>query len=113
MKIDITRPVKTRAGEPVEIISDRGRAVSELSGRAYNLIGYIGNSRVTQIWTADGKYDARSDTPRMNDLVQECELWVNVYPGCHGVYPTKDAAMGAQSTPIARIRVPYTPGQFD
>jgi hypothetical protein len=57
--IDITKPVRTRDGTPVEIISDKGRD-------PYTLVGYIGNGRELDEWAADGAY--LPGTKSNNDL---------------------------------------------
>jgi hypothetical protein len=57
--IDITKPVRTREGTPVEIISDKGR-------EPYPLVGYIGNGRELDEWAADGAY--LTGTKSNNDL---------------------------------------------
>jgi len=57
--IDITKPVMTRDGTPVEIISDKGR-------EPYTLVGYIGNGRELDEWAADGAY--LPGTKSNNDL---------------------------------------------
>jgi hypothetical protein len=65
--IDITKPVRTREGTPVEIISDKGR-------EPYTLVGYIGNGRELDEWAADGAY--LPGTKRNNDLENyEPEPW--------------------------------------
>jgi hypothetical protein len=57
--IDITKPVRTKCGDHVEIISDKGR-------EPYTLVGYIGNGRELDEWAADGAYLA--GTKSNNDL---------------------------------------------
>jgi hypothetical protein len=57
--IDITKPVRTRDGTPVEIISNKGR-------EPYTLVGYIGNNRELDEWAADGAY--LTGTKSNNDL---------------------------------------------
>jgi hypothetical protein len=65
--IDITKPVRTRDGTPVEIISNKGR-------EPYTLVGYIGNGRELDEWAADGAY--LTGTKSNNDLENyEPEPW--------------------------------------
>lgn len=111
MKIDINKPVKTRDGRSVTLISDKGRKVG-VSGATYPLVGYVGDSKGLTTWTADGAWNA-AEGPTDHDLIQECEVWVNVYKDRVGVFHSKAEAEGGTSTVIARVRVPYTPGQFD
>lgn len=107
-KIDPKRPVFTRSGEPVEIISTAGRSPD---GDHRPLIGYVADDRDTLSWSEYGKF--AGDAAHVFDLVQPCELWVNIYESCTATFPTKDAALRATKQPIARIKVAYTPGQFD
>jgi hypothetical protein len=53
--IDITKPIRTRDGTTVDIVSDKGRDV-------FPLLGYIGTSRELDKWTLDGKYYGPNST---------------------------------------------------
>jgi len=103
-KIDPKRPVFTRSGEPVKIISTEGR----YPGRP--IVGYVGDDTELLNWSECGHF---LSGPGGLDLVQPCELWVNIYDTCTATFPNKDAALRATKQPIARIKVAYTPGQFD
>lgn len=106
--IDPKLPVFTRDGRPVQIITTEGRHPD------FPIIGYVGVERGTTCWAADGAYVAQSSRPHPLDLVQHREVWVNIYDESFlAVFPTKEAAQRSTKTPVARIRVPYTPGQFD
>jgi hypothetical protein len=77
--IDITKPVRTRDGTPVEIISDKGR-------EPYTLVGYIGNGRELDEWAADGAY--LPGTKSNNDLENykpepqpDADSWIPHIPG--------------------------------
>lgn len=105
-KIDPKLPVFTRGGTSVEIITTTGRK------RDRPIVGYIGSNSEVTYWTQDGAYDITGFDTSL-DLVQPCELWVNIYDSCTATFPTKDAALRATKQPIARIKVAYTPGQFD
>lgn len=104
-KIDPKLPLFTRSGRPVKIISTEGRYPDR------PIVGYIG-AWTTDLssWHEDGTFHCE---PGPYDLVQPCELWVNVYDTCFATFPSKDAALQAMKRPIARVKVPYTPGQFD
>jgi hypothetical protein len=106
-KIDPKLPVRTRDGRPVQIITTEGRSPG------LPVVGYIGDARNLTYWDADGKWRpgiAQHD----RDLMQDREVWVNIYnEDFLAVFPTKEAAQRSTKTPIARVRVPYTPGQFD
>lgn len=102
--IDITKPVKTRGGLPVTIISDKGRGDCPL-------VGYVGDSKSLVTWARDGTYLPGCGS-NMN-LVQESEVWANVYAdGTIVAYHSKEYAKMLE-VPIARVRMPYITGQFD
>jgi hypothetical protein len=79
--IDITKPVMTRDGTPVEIISDKLRD-------AFSLLGYIGTSRELDKWTPDGSYYGPNSTSSL-DLVNyepqpkqpDADSWIPHIPG--------------------------------
>jgi len=106
-KINPELPVRTRDGRPVQIITTRGRDAG------CPIIGYVGDASNLTYWGADGKW--RPGIAQNNlDLIQDREVWVNIYDQDFlAVFPTKEAAQRSTKTPIARVRVPYTPGQFD
>lgn len=106
-KIDPKLPVRTREGQPVQIITTKGRNPHE------RVIGYIGDDINIAGWRDDGKY-LPSGAEHEYDLIQDREVWVNIYnEDFLAVFATKEAAQRSTKTPIARVRVPYTPGQFD
>lgn len=106
-KIDPKLPVRTRDGRPVQIIATEGRKAN------WPIVGYIGDSSDLVHWRHDGA-KLSEGTPHPQDLMQDREVWVNIYdPDFLAVFPTKEAAQRSTKTPIARVRVPYTPGQFD
>lgn len=104
-KIDPKRPVFTRNGEPVEIISTAGRR------HGLTILGYVGDDSVLLSWAEDGSF-SQGSTGEL-DLVQPCEVWLNIYDSGTATFPTKEAALQATKQPIARVKVAYTPGQFD
>lgn len=107
-KIDPKLPVFTRDGRPVQIITMDGRS------KFYPILGYVGDAGVISSWTIEGKQHCSNDEPGPFDLIQHREVWVNIYEQEFlAVFPTKEAAQRSHKAPIARVRVPYTPGQFD
>lgn len=107
-KIDPKLPVRTRDGRPVQIVTMDGRS------KWYPILGYVGDADVMNSWTIEGKSPCHNDEPDPLDLIQDREVWVNIYEQEFlAVFPTKEAAQRSHKTPIARVRVPYTPGQFD
>lgn len=106
-KIDPKLPVRTRDGRPVQIITTEGRT------KDWPIMGYIGDNTELVLWKPTGLARS-SDQESPQDLIQDREVWVNIYDQDFlAVFPSKDAAMRSTKTPIARVRVPYTPGQFD
>ena len=103
-KIDPNLPVFTRSGRPVKIITTEGRCPDR------PIVGYIGACTDLSSWHEDGGFHRESGP---YDLVQPSELWVNIYDSFIATFPTKEVAMRATKQPIARIKVAYTPGQFD
>lgn len=107
MVIDPKLPVFTRDGRPVQIITTDGR------NKDYPVVGYTGGNQNLTHWTADGRI-FKGDHTHPDDLIQHREVWVNIYDQEFlAVFPSKEAAQRSTKTPIARVRVPYTPGQFD
>lgn len=109
-KIDPKLPVRTRDGRPVQIITTEGRTPLT------PIMGYIDNSVHVSMWTAEGRamIRAHSHVEHHLDLIQDREVWVNIYnEDFLAVFATKEAAQRSTKTPIARVRVPYKPGQFD
>jgi hypothetical protein len=60
--IDYTKPVQTRNGLEVEIITTKGRGDQPV-------IGYIGKSDVTETWGVDGMYFEHGCGESISDLV--------------------------------------------
>lgn len=60
-KLDLTKPVQTRSGIPVTLISTKGREL-------FPFIGYIGESRDISSWDENGRVDpfCVSSTDLMN-----------------------------------------------
>lgn len=104
-KINPELPVRTRDGRPVQIITTKGRIYER------PIMGYIGDDMHVSLWDANG---GAGPCEHDLDLIQDREVWVNIYDQDFlAVFPTKEAAQRSTKTPIARVRVPYTPGQFD
>ncbi len=74
LAIDFTRPVRTRTTrQPVEIITTRARHP------VYKVHGYIGDDQVITVFTLDGRL-SENGLPFLENVPQEHQLWVNVYP---------------------------------
>lgn len=110
-KIDITRPVKTRSGHEVVILSDKGVT----PGRP--LVGQwqrkeTGDWSTPCTWSPNGQYANTGDSDL--DLVQELEFWVVLRGnGNAAVYRGPMFAGYLCSSDKAVIRVPYQLGQRD
>lgn len=109
----------TRDGRRARVYAVDGVAPYVVHGATYNRDMCAWED---DIWMADGKYhEGRGERPR--DLLPlKCVMWVNVYEeqptGALFVrgYPSHLCALNARhaNAPcIARVRVEFTPGQFD
>lgn len=107
-KIDPKLPIRTRDGRPVTILTTEARDL------VWTILGYIGDSHRVEKWRADGSYCMAVGSEDPKDLVQDREVWVNIYDQEFlAVFSSKEAAQRSHKQPVARVRVPYTPGQFD
>tara|TARA_R110000822_G_scaffold301108_1_gene424778 strand:- start:5487 stop:5840 length:354 start_codon:yes stop_codon:yes gene_type:complete len=112
MTIDFTKPVQTKCGQPVEIISTTARG-------AFPIVGYIGDFVEIQRWDSKGikfGYGDGGDLENILEYTQEKKvMYVNVYmDGSSRVCDLKEEAIKLQSEKcIACVRVEYTEGQFD
>lgn len=86
--IDFTKPLRTKSGQKVEIISSKGR----FPGFPY--LGYIGDDSILTFWALNGqaagcKYiDGLENVPSYHME----KRWVNVYTGYNQIYKTKESA---------------------
>jgi hypothetical protein len=88
-KIDITKKYKTRSGEAVRLVSDKGNG-------KFPFIGLTGDDSTPLSWTKEGYWNA-DITPNYLDLIEVKEpkvlkCWVNFYPGCTTSHSTKEEA---------------------
>jgi hypothetical protein len=112
MKIDTTKPLKTRAGTPVAILTGSARSES------YPIVGYIGDCTGLETWTAEGKIHCGNNTPNARDLVYDVpavEAWFNCYADGRMIrYDSKETAYAsAKPGRVACIKVSYQEGQYD
>ena len=72
--IDFNKPVRTKSGEPVEIVTTEGR-------EPYPVIGYVEDSDVPECWAKDGRYKDEEVTLSLDleNIPQKRSGWVNVY----------------------------------
>lgn len=112
--IDFKKPVQTRSGSPVTILTKEARG-------KYPLIGHIGESKTLSRWDKNGKLYAGDDQERDADLINVPEkrtAYVNIVKGAKRLklYRTSQEAASAfdQDGPlIARVKIEYTEGQRD
>ena len=104
---DFTKPVQTRSGLPVTIITTEGRGY-------YPIVGYIGDCTHPDAWPKDGI----SKHGYYDDLINVPEkrvMYANMnFNHCSYLYSSRKVA-DANAAPqrIACIRVEYLEGQFD
>ena len=112
MMIDFNKPVQTRDGREVRVLCTDGPY------KDYPVVGYVISEVVVfQSWCISG---ARwPTTPSSHDdLINVPDtrvVWVNVHPVDKTTFhATREIADSwAEPDRLARIRVPYTVGQFD
>ena len=116
--IDWTKPVQTRDGTPVNILSREGRGT-------FPVIGYIGDATDVDTWTAEGKYRTNKSGPEdlMNvpEAPKQREVWLNVFKNSRGElttgisYGSRENAnfSGVADKRVGCIKVVLTEGQFD
>ena len=107
MSIDFNKPVRTKSGIPVQIITTNGR-------EPYSVVGYIGDDESPGTWTADGvlRFGSGDELDLENFKKRG---WINIYPEdagylwknwTHNIYATKtEADSFALGTRIACIEI--------
>lgn len=65
MALDRNRPVQTRCGKPVRILTWTEGA------EPYPIVGFIGDNKAPDVWTADGKFDEDQTYEHRYDLVND------------------------------------------
>lgn len=93
--IDFTKPVRTKSGEPVEIITTEGRGPCPV-------IGYVGERYVVYQWFLDGRFSVKQTETLVDleNIPQKRSGWTVVRKGYLGhrsleseaIYPTKEQA---------------------
>jgi len=115
--VDFTRPVETRDGKPVTIVTTTGRG-------DYSVLAYIGNKTSPDIFTSEGKYyaagaksnfDLRNVEPKpVTDVV-----YANVYKNEDGTlragtsFPTPEKAeAGRCQTHVGMVKITLVEGEY-
>jgi len=110
--IDFTKPLQTRDGHTVEIISTSARGPA-------SILGYIGKSERIHRWEPSGKFDSSNIDHHSLDLMNvppaKHVRYVNIYgDGQAHVHTSSDTANNqAVGGRIACVKIEYTEGQFD
>lgn len=117
--LDWDKPLQTRDGDTVTIITREGRG-------KYSVMGYIGDEDDTTHWLPDGRFFDEED-PDGRDIINvpekpvQREVWYNVFKNTEGklsigsTYESRKAAddSGVADKRVACIKVVLTEGQFD
>lgn len=113
--IDISKPVRTKSGLSVRIVSrlNNGHPIAGVLTAADGV-------QTAEQWTLDGfKIDASTPDPLdLENLPEPTKGFANVYETAGGyeldLYDTRSGAdRGARAGRIARVFLSFTPGQFD
>lgn len=110
--IDFTKPVQTKDGESVEIITTNGRGM-------YPVLGFIGDNDAPKSFTVDGVYYTGENFSYDLENVPEKEIeivrYYNIYPRftSMGYASRAEADEAASSERIGCKRVAFTEGEFD
>ena len=104
--IDPTKPLSTKEGERVELLSFKGRG-------KFTIVGYIGKSTLATSWTAEGQFCL--DGPDERDLVNLPCVYLNIYPdGIAQMFASRlDADMNATGKRVGRMCVEIKEGEYD
>lgn len=117
MTFDPKKPVQTKSGKKVSLVTTEG-----IGG--YPLIGYMGERTFPELWTKEGKLHEGCESPLdLINIPEERDVWVNVYDdGVWAPHKRKiDADIWAEAriadnksaSRIARLHIRYTVGQMD
>lgn len=110
--IDFTKPVQTKDGRPLEIVTIRGRG-------DYPVIGFIGDSTAPSTFTADGKFflgleNNNEDLENVPAKPVEIVRYFNIYEDFVMGHDTRaEADAGAEADRIGCKRVVFTGDEYD
>mgnify|MGYP001600518957 FL=1 len=112
MTFDLAKPIMTRDGQPVEIITTKGRYPE------FPIVGYIGSSEYLELWALDGSnrnVRGRADLVNVPEPKRVVDFWVNVYPDYRGNVAThttkEDANYWADDTCADCFHIRWTEGK--
>ena len=109
MTLDLTKPMQTRDGQPVEIITTKGRYPK------FPIVGYIGSFEYLELWALDGSNrvaQGRAELVNVPEPQRVVDFWVNVYPNnfdsprpfAHWTKDAADACVRENRTACIHIR---------
>ena len=114
--LDLTKPLSTRDGRPVTLITTQGR-------EPWPLVGYVMDEVSVTIWMNNGRFDvikSGRDLINIPEPKRSGEVWVSVYDSPDGGVAfayyhkkedsDKDAA-ASNPRPIARFSYKWTEGE--
>lgn len=114
--IDWDKPLQTRGGDPVTIITREGRG-------KYSVIGYIGDEDGMAQWLPDGRFfdeEGHADIINVPEKPMQKEVWFNIFKedGTLRTGHRFDTRQEADDSPsgfdrVGCIKVVLTEGQFD
>ena len=108
--LDFNKPVQTRDGRKVRVLCTDGRG-------DHPVVGYAACQNYLYSWRLSG-HRYNTDETTITDLINVPEtrvVWVNVHPVDKTTFHATQEIADSWAEPdrLARIRVPYTVGQFD
>lgn len=110
--IDFTKPIRTKGGLPVTIISIRGRG-------NHPVIGYIGEKATLYSWTPSGLVwvHGQGHENDLENVPDRIVRYLNMYEKVKFTsilhHSRLDANHDAGADRVACIRIEFEPGQFD
>lgn len=106
MTIDWSKPVQTRDGRPVEIITAKGRGDRPI-------VGYIAESLILSSWLSGGvRYHDGQNGEDLINVPEERELWVRVYSDGYLIAQgNKDFSAYEDDDLFACVHVKYRVGE--
>lgn len=123
MSINLNKPLRTRYGEPVTILSTEAR------GR-YPIIGYIEDHQDLKYWSKDGLSDTHNSSMDLENVERTVERYLTIFkdhttgqyyaaPFLHeelsksSKYARDMSEYQINKTCVARLKLAFVEGQFD
>lgn len=107
--LDTTKPIETKSGQSVVLLTTEGRAPRVL-------VGYMGDSPYPHTWFRDGSYyeNVESNSDLVN-VKTERSIWVNIFKvsgtkslySAGASYPSREAAMKQAQYAVDTVEVKF------